>query len=77
MCNVGYSQIILSSNELANSIAFSFEWKQSRVSVEEKFTFALPPPLGPPQTNRSLNDLEDKIAVLEQLGSLRSSVNVR
>lgn len=45
MCNVGYSQIILSSNELANSIAISFEWKQSRVSVEEKFTFA--PPLPP------------------------------
>lgn len=43
MCNVGYSQIILSSNELANSIAISFEWKQSRVSVEEKFTFAPPP----------------------------------
>lgn len=75
MCNVGYSQIILSSNELANSIAISFEWKQSRVFVEEKFTFA--PPLGPPQTNRSLNDLEDKIAVLKQLGSLRSSVTVR
>lgn len=49
--------------------------KQSSVSYEEKFTFALPPPPLPlPNWQKCLNDLEDTIEQsLNNFGTLPSS----